>query len=174
MREAALKRVERLDCKMTGESLTSCDPKAKLPPKVEDWRSALEGGRVRDITAYRRSLAKVLSDLVCGGDANAIHVLRGLTKANPMGNTHLSDARGEAAKLIEKILVDKEGCPVSAALTAADRARLLEIKNSIEEAAEAEAAPSPPPAPEKQPEKSVQPSPSPSKRANSFRTRSAP
>ncbi len=166
-RYAALKRVERLDCKKTGESLSSCDPKAKSPPRVEEWRSALEGRRERDATTYQRALAKVLSDLVCGGDADAIQVLRGLAKSQ-----RIAAAGGEAAKLIKKIFEDRDGCGLSAALTAEDRAMLLEIKKSND--AKAEAAPSPPPAPEKQPEKQAQPSPAASKRENSFRTRSVP
>jgi hypothetical protein len=72
------------------------------------------------------------------------------------------------------MLKDKDRCPVSAALTAEDRAKLLEIKKSSEEAAKAEDASPPPPAPERKPDKSAQPSAGPSKRANASRTRSAP
>jgi len=195
MHEEARKRVERLDCKKTGEDLASCnfDPKAGPPPKVEKWRSTLEGARAQDVTAYRRALAKVLSDLICGGDASAIHVLRGLAnnqlplvdggvaKATQFPDLfglnlfRLDAAGGEAATLIKEILNDEDHrCPVSAALTAEDRAMLLETKKRIEQAAETEPPPSPPPAPEEQAKKSAQPSAAASNRANSSRTRSGP
>ncbi len=145
IRQAALMRVDRLDCRETNESLSSCDPEAKAPPQVEEWRSALEVGRARDITTYQHALAKVLSDLVCGGDADAIHVLRGLAKSR-----RIAAAGGEFAELIKKILEDKYGCPVSAVLTAEDRGELLKNKKpSEQEAANAAAAVPPSPAPAK-------------------------
>jgi hypothetical protein len=150
-RDEALKRVERLDCKKAGESLASCDPGTKPPPLVEEWRRALKRGSAPDEAAYQHALGGLFSNLVCGGDASAIYFLRGLAM-----NRRLEAAGGAAAALIAKILDDKNHCPVSAALTAADKAKLLEIKKSAERAVNAEAAPSPPPA--KQPEKPAQPS----------------
>jgi uncharacterized protein YjbI with pentapeptide repeats len=156
MREKALKRVERLDCEKTGESLASCDPKAKGPHVVHAWRRTLEAGRVPNQAAYWSALAAIFSDLLCGGDADAIHVLRGLIKYR-----RLAEVGGEAAKLIAKILDDQDHCRVSAALTAKDKAELLEINKKIalvlriiEESAKPEVAPLPvPSAPEKKPKR---------------------
>ncbi len=179
MREAALKRVERLDCRQTGETLASCDLSAKPPAAVEAWRRTLEGGGAPDLETYQRALAEIFSDLLCGGDAKAIHLLHGLAK-NPENVTsgifekksRLAAAGSEAPKLIEKILEDEAHCPVSAALTAKDRAMLLEIKKSGEDA-EAEAEPSPP-ARGKKPKKKPRPFSAPSTRGKASRTHSVP
>jgi len=85
----------------------------------------------------------------------------------------LAGAGGEAPALIKKILGDKNQCPVSAALTARDRARLLEIKTAMEGNPKAEAESTPPRATEKQPRKQPQPSSAASKRAKASRARSA-
>jgi uncharacterized protein YjbI with pentapeptide repeats len=144
-RGAALKRVDRLDCKKTGETLASCYIDANPPLKVKEWRRMLEATRAPDAEAYQRALDNVFSDLLCGGDANTIYVLRGLAKHSRYywgsATDALAEASFEGTNLIEKIL--KGDCPVSAALTAEDRAKLLEIKGSRAEEAQAEAAPSP-------------------------------
>jgi len=187
-RDAVLERVERLDCQNIEESLASCDPEAKLPPAADVWRKALEKGRARDQAANERARAEVFSDLLCGANANAIYILRGLSVGKvaagdeclgsedndcPGEYSLLAGAGGEAPALIKKILGDKNQCPVSAALTARDRARLLEIKTAMEGNPKAEAESTPPRATEKQPRKQPQPSSAASKRAKASRARSA-
>ena len=120
-RKAALERIERLDClqsKRNGESLASCNPKAKPPAEAAAWRSILEIGPAPDHATYRRSLAGVFSSLICVGGADRIHVLRGLavtdhqplqlmigaaTENLPKGHgPRLEELGGEALELIDK------------------------------------------------------------------------
>ena len=174
-REAALEIVADLDCKTTRESLASCDPKAKPSPAVNAWRKTLEAARAPNEAAHEQARVRVLSDLVCGGDADSIHILRGLAtqwiKKLASKEVSLTEG-GRTVKLIERILDDKDHCPVSAALTADDRADLIKIKKG-EDAANAEAA-SWPHTPEKQPAKQPHPSAGLPNRANASRTRSVP
>ncbi len=134
-RDEALKRIQSLDCASSDEALASCDPKAwlaplrKPPPEAEAWRKALEVARDKD-TDYAVALAKALKDLVCSGDKDAIHVLRGGGFQAGLG------AAGPAASDLIDDLTNKDSkdCPVSASLTDADRAKLLRIKQAIEAA----------------------------------------
>lgn len=120
-RDYALKRIARLDCKRSGNDLTSCDRTAKPPLAVTKWRELLEAAEV-DKTTYAKALAQRLRMLVCGSDANAIYILRGISK-----NMRLAATGREGPALIDDILKGKD-CPVSAALTDADKVRLQEIK----------------------------------------------
>lgn len=77
MREAALKRIEILDCANPDKTLASCDPAVNPPPEVLDWQNKLQAAHVDD-EAYARALAKEVRSLLCASDANAIYILRGV------------------------------------------------------------------------------------------------
>jgi hypothetical protein len=83
MRDEAVKRIETLDCSKSGESLASCDPAAKPPPKVSVWQKKLAKASVAD-AAYAKALAKELLGLVCANDVNAIYILRGIMQSMMM------------------------------------------------------------------------------------------
>jgi uncharacterized protein YjbI with pentapeptide repeats len=151
----ALKRINRLDCSNPDSTLTSCDPTRPPSGEAAAWQSLLEGSRVDDV-AYSKALASVLRTEVCvglgdrGGQyaggrgkrvldyafvENAAFVLRGLMASTmlPPGS-RLNETGPEAPALIDFIM--SRDCPVSAALTDAEKARLLQIKrDAIEEAA---------------------------------------
>jgi hypothetical protein len=66
------------------------------------------------------SLADQLKTLSCSVDEDALYIVRGL-----IANGRINDTRAKATGLVEAIL--KPDCPVSAALTKADRAALKKI-----------------------------------------------
>jgi uncharacterized protein YjbI with pentapeptide repeats len=108
-REQALKRIEILNPDIFG-------------PEASEQKT-LEDGRV-DRTAYRGALADQLKSLACSGDEDALHILHGLKR-----NGRIEATGAEAPSLVEAIL--KPDCPVSAALTEADRAALKRIANEV-------------------------------------------
>jgi hypothetical protein len=130
VREAALKRIETLDC--TAKALGSCNPAAKPPPAVLDWQNQFARATVDD-AAYSKALATELQNLVCANDANAIHILRGLS-SKYSGPPRLAAAGRGAPTLVDIIMgKDKDKpCPVSVALTDDEKAKLLEIKQEAE------------------------------------------
>jgi hypothetical protein len=67
-----------------------------------------------------KSLADQLKTLACSDEEDALDIVRGL-----IANDRIKDTGGEAPGLVEAIL--KPDCPVSAALTEADKAALNEI-----------------------------------------------
>jgi hypothetical protein len=77
-----------------------------------------------DEAAYAKALAAELRSLVCASDANAIHILRGISNRR-----RLAETGGEAA-LVDFIW--SKDCPVSASLTEDDKAELLKIKQDAE------------------------------------------
>jgi uncharacterized protein YjbI with pentapeptide repeats len=125
VRNEALKRIERLDCGNPDKNLASCDPAAAPPPEVLDWQKKLAAASV-DEAAYAKALATELRGLVCASDANAIHILRGVT----MYLAQLFKTGREAPALVDFIM--SKDCPVSAELTEDDKATLLEIKQDAE------------------------------------------
>jgi hypothetical protein len=128
-RDDALERIQRLDCAKPDPTLASCVSSADPPPEAATWRKALEAASVSD-DAYRDALAGVLRGLVCSGGDDAIYISRGagfLARLNAAG--------AAAIALIDDLLnKDSADCPVAAALTDADRANLLQIKQEIEAA----------------------------------------
>jgi hypothetical protein len=120
MRDAALKRIETLDCGNSGKTLASCDP----APEVLAWQQKLLEANV-DHAVYEEALPRVLRGLVCTSDANAIYILRGIIRSD-----RLAETDREAPALVDDIMSPK--CPVSAALTNDDKAKLLEIKQRPE------------------------------------------
>jgi uncharacterized protein YjbI with pentapeptide repeats len=130
-RNHALANIRRLDCASQDKRLASCDPGAPLPSEAGAWKKALEAASVDDAT-YAEALAKSLKSLVCAGGDDAIYVVRGVSRSMPLQESRL-DAGGTAASDLIDDLMDKDSkdCPVAAALSDADRARLREIRRGI-------------------------------------------
>jgi uncharacterized protein YjbI with pentapeptide repeats len=124
MRDAALERIERLDCANPDEALASCYLAAAPPPEVLVWQEKLKAAS--DDQAYAKALAAELRNLVCSSDASLIHILRGILDSH-----RLADTGREAPAVVDSIM--SNDCPVSASLTEDDKARLLEIKQSSEQ-----------------------------------------
>jgi hypothetical protein len=122
LRDRALTVIRSLDC--ADKTLASCDPDVPLPREAAAWREALEAANV-DNETYAAALAKTLKELVCsGGDNDAIHILRGVGF-----QSRLRDAGPAMSGLIDDLTnKDSKDCPVSASLTDADRAKLLQLK----------------------------------------------
>ena len=137
-RNEALERIRSLDCGTGG--LSSCDATAPEPASVAAARRMIERASVGDAT-YKKALAGVLGDLVCGGDApaDAVHILRGLLK-----NGRIADAGVEALALVERIL--SKDCPVSAVLADDDKAQLRAVAKKPALPSPKKPAPAPPPA----------------------------
>jgi uncharacterized protein YjbI with pentapeptide repeats len=130
LRDEALYRIRRLDCANPDKALASCDPSVQPPPQAADWRKALEAVGVDD-AAYLRALAQILGALVCSPDEDAIYIVRGL-----IFNRRLEGASLEAESRTKDLATaDSKDCPVAAALTDADRANLLQIKQEAAAAA---------------------------------------
>ena len=140
-----LRQIQRLDCANADPTLTPCDPPRPPTPEAALWQGSLEESRVDDV-AYFKALASVLRAIVCerlgvtggmfaGGREerlldyafieNAPFALRGLMSSTPF-EARLADAGPEAPALIDFVM--SKDCPVSASLTEADKARLLQIK----------------------------------------------
>jgi uncharacterized protein YjbI with pentapeptide repeats len=151
VRDAALERVAILDCTRKawhgahaaprprvaagppqevreGEALASCDPSADLPNVVKEWKTRIERATDgQDI--YAKVLAKILGDLVCSETPDRIDVLRGLLRANRFDLT--GNEMSALAKRITK-------CPVSKALTDADKRVIAEARQRATETADQE------------------------------------
>jgi uncharacterized protein YjbI with pentapeptide repeats len=128
MRDEALERIEWLDC--GNKSLASCDPAAEAPPEVLNWQKTLLEANVDD-AAFAKALATELRELICAKDANAIYVLRGTLRKEPLRNVkRLAETGREAPSLVDFIM--SKDCPVSASLTDDDKAKLLKIKQDAE------------------------------------------
>jgi hypothetical protein len=102
-RKQAVKRIEKLNPDILG-------PEART-------RDTRRGGA----TAYWKVLADQLKSLACSGDESAPYIVRGL-----VNNGGIKYASAQAPGLVEAIL--KPDCPVSAALTEADKAALEKLK----------------------------------------------
>jgi len=129
MRDEALKKIEKLDCGSSDKTLASCDPLANPPPEVLAWQEKLAAASVDD-TAYAKALATELQGLVCANDANAIYVLRGIVRKEPMQVARFAATHREAPALVDYIM--SKDCPVSTSLTDDDKAKLLQIKQDAE------------------------------------------
>jgi uncharacterized protein YjbI with pentapeptide repeats len=129
-RDQALKNIGRLDCASPDKTLAACKPDLadSPPPEAAAWRQILEAAAPVDDEAYALALAKVLKELVCSGGDEAVHVVRGLgvrrrlIAAGGVASVAVSDLIDDLANK------DSKNCLVSAALTDADRATLLRIK----------------------------------------------
>jgi uncharacterized protein YjbI with pentapeptide repeats len=109
-RNEALHRVSVLDCTKTGNTLASCDPSAATPDIVEQWKRKIEAANV-DWSSYRNAVAAIFGDLVCSDAPDRIYVLRGLLRREQIAL--------ERTGLLKRVTSTE--CPVSAALTDADK-----------------------------------------------------
>ncbi|SDR31471.1 Uncharacterized protein YjbI, contains pentapeptide repeats [Rhizobiales bacterium GAS113] len=130
-RDRALKRVRILDCENPPAEpdleLASCEASVPRPPEGAERPESLKKGRIDD-AAHAKALAAELRTLVCSGDDDSIYGLRGLLRSRRLA------AVGAAAPALIDFIMSKD-CPVSASLTDADKARLLQIKrHAIKEA----------------------------------------
>jgi uncharacterized protein YjbI with pentapeptide repeats len=105
VREDALKRIEKLN------------PDESRP--MASARETLEKARV-DKTAYESALADQLKSLACSGNDSTSYIVRGL-----IANGRIKETGPQSPGLVEAILDPK--CPVSAALTDADKAALKKL-----------------------------------------------
>ena len=121
-RNDALERVAILDCARKGDSLASCDPAADPPDSVKEWKKMIEAASV-DQGAYAKALAAILGDLVCSNEADRIYVLRGLLRSY-----RLLKAGAEMPALAKRITSPE--CPVSTALTDADKTAIAEASKA--------------------------------------------
>jgi uncharacterized protein YjbI with pentapeptide repeats len=110
------------------DRIQTLDPSISPPPEVAVWRNSLEGARVDD-AAYVKALAAELKTLVCSGREDALYVLRGLLRHAFEEIGSPLRAAGPEAPALTDFLMSKD-CPVAAMLTDADRAKLLDIKES--------------------------------------------
>jgi uncharacterized protein YjbI with pentapeptide repeats len=134
LRDAALKRIEVLDCSSPDKTLQSCNPASDPPTEATTWRKAVAMNKARGVRAYRAALAESLTALFCPGDENEAWVVRAVVSPK-FGQLQQagSDARGLIAKLLNK---NSSDCPVAASLTGEDRETLFGIKQEIESAEE--------------------------------------
>jgi hypothetical protein len=147
-RKQALKLVQRLDCNNPDPTLTPCDPSRPPPAAAAAWQRTIEENQVVD-AAYATALGAALKTLVCQGQDNgmfsfkggrsmrlldnasinnAVFVLRGLASRNMSFKSRLEAVGPGAPMLIDYIM--SNNCLVSALLTDADKARLLQIKQN--------------------------------------------
>jgi uncharacterized protein YjbI with pentapeptide repeats len=126
LRDRALERIRSLDCANSDATLASCDPSLPPPPEATAWRNVLEAASV-DGEGYTKALAATLKELVCSGEDDAIHVVRGA------GFQRRLEATGAVGiDLIDDLMnKDSKDCPVSAFLSEADSAKLRQIKQLI-------------------------------------------
>jgi hypothetical protein len=81
----------------------------------------IEAAKV-DQGAYAKALAAILGDLDCSNEADRIYVLRGLLRFNLLREAEIGTEIPALAKLITS-----PKCPVSAALTAADKSAISNV-----------------------------------------------
>jgi uncharacterized protein YjbI with pentapeptide repeats len=130
LRDQAFTGIERLDCSSSAR-LGSCDTSPKRPPEVTAGQEMLETASV-DEKAFGEALAGVFRELVCSVSDETIHVVRGLSRDATDHKSRLEEAGPAASRLIDDLLKDGKKCPVAAALTEADRAKLTRIQHLLE------------------------------------------
>jgi hypothetical protein len=107
-----------LDCARKGDNLASCDPAADQPDTVKAWEKMIEAAKV-DQGVYAKALTAILGGLVCANEPDRIYVLRGLLSSHRFLQT------GKEMPALAKRITSPE-CPVSAALTDADKTAIAE------------------------------------------------
>jgi uncharacterized protein YjbI with pentapeptide repeats len=126
-RDAALERLQRLNCNKDKKDMQSCDPKGEYePPVVDQWRNTFEQARVSD-DSHQHAFVEVLRGLVCDYNENAILVLRRIADDGVLG---LSFTKAPA--LIDEIMSDNGRCPASNLLESKDKNLLLKVKAANE------------------------------------------
>jgi hypothetical protein len=116
-RTEALANIRSLDCDVAG--LSSCDAAAPEQASVAAARRMIEQASVNDAT-YKKALVGEFGELICGGDGDAVYILRGLLRSKS-----IKAAGVEASTLVARIM--SKNCPVSVALTDDDIASLRTV-----------------------------------------------
>lgn len=115
LRADAMHRIEGLQC-----AKGVCDSNADSNTQREQIeRSGVDEAR------YRAALSGVLNQLICSGDASAIHILHGV-----IYNRRILETGPYASVLVDVIMSAK--CVLSSALTVDDKATLRSIKRAAE------------------------------------------
>jgi hypothetical protein len=117
-REEALKRIQRLDCKKDAPDLAPCDPKAKAPTNVADWRRKLSVAPSQAAVVEER--IRHIRSTICSGEENAVYVWRGI--ARNLAVQPLPFADRDTLALVDALL--SPGCSFSVTVTDAERAAL--------------------------------------------------
>jgi uncharacterized protein YjbI with pentapeptide repeats len=128
LRDDALLRITRLDCHSAGATLAPCDS-SNSTLETTAWQKTIGDASVSG-PEYATALAEILKTLICFDYIDVSHVLSGLKVSFPSSVSRLSATGSEEPALIDFIL-SKE-CPASAALSDADKASLLRIKQVAE------------------------------------------
>jgi uncharacterized protein YjbI with pentapeptide repeats len=123
LRTEALARIEILDCETKtdwrGEQLAPCGSDGEPPPIADNVDKAIV-----DKPTYMKALADSLGTLVCDGSSDAIFVLRGLLDNRRFEATGVEPRRDLVTRTLST------DCPVSAALTEEDKAKLRHFQRS--------------------------------------------
>ncbi len=120
-RNNVLERMAILDCarqKLGDTALASCDPSTEPPDSVKEWKKTIDAAKV-DRATYAKALAEILGGLVCSNEPDRIYVLRGL-----LASGRLLKTVAEMPALAKRITSPE--CPVSTALTDADKTAIAE------------------------------------------------
>jgi uncharacterized protein YjbI with pentapeptide repeats len=117
------------------DSLKVLERIKKLSPPISGNDASalgiLKKGRAENLNAYQKALADQIKSLACSSqDKDALYIVRGLTGRESIYSI-IKDTGAEAPGLVEAIVSPKvvQECPVSAALTGADKAALEKLKN---------------------------------------------
>jgi uncharacterized protein YjbI with pentapeptide repeats len=115
-RENALKRIKLVNPDIFG-------PEARVSETLLKARE--------DRVVYEKALADEVKKIVCSNRYDALYIVRGLIQ--PPSDSRIEDAGAQAPGLVNAIL--KPDCPVSAALTDADRAALKKLAKEAQPSA---------------------------------------
>jgi uncharacterized protein YjbI with pentapeptide repeats len=159
LKDKALERIKILDCRNPDKSLAPCDPTsiprepAQIRGKGDDDKASL------DDASYEKVLVEQLRAVICSIGPDAILILEGILTSDVISENDLANlnrsmgadsgegnalarlaanarvsrltATGREAPVFIDFIMSK-GCPVSAALSENDKAKLLEIKAEID------------------------------------------
>ena len=132
-RVEALNRIGALDCDRNGAAPCGKSNRSRSLARLEGMNAKQD--------AYEKALSDNLRSIICSGEDDAIFVLRGISADGLLISSRLSSAGREATVLIDEIIrgENSENCPVFADVTDADKAKLLRIRNEVENSTSAAA-----------------------------------
>jgi uncharacterized protein YjbI with pentapeptide repeats len=128
LRDDALLRITRLDCRSSDATLAPC-ASSNATVVLNTWQQSLNATSVNSVE-YQKQLADALKTFFCFDYVDATHVFHGLEISFPSSASRLGATGSDEPALIDFIL--SKDCFTSAALTDADRAQLLRSKQWIE------------------------------------------
>lgn len=140
VRNAALKRIAFLDCKLKSRDISPCDPKGIQPQYINEIQALIESASVLNMSTLLTAQAGILRSQICSGDADAIHILRRKIKyerpdefkSTDFISSELAHVGRQEPALIDDI-TKGNNCPVTKDLTDADVSRLSEIVREVAE-----------------------------------------